>query len=60
MTKISDDYDEKHMKIKFNSVDELLLSKALKIQVTIVVTAAFHKNNKSYQQVFLDGCLCGF
>ena len=43
MTKISDDYDEKHMKIKFNSVDELLLSKVVKIQVTIVVTAAFHK-----------------
>ena len=31
ITKTSDDYDKKHMKIKFNSDDELTLNKAIKI-----------------------------
>ena len=47
ITKNSDDYDEKYMKIKFYSDDELPLNK----------TTVFHANNKYYTQVFLDKCL---
>ena len=32
VTKNSDDYDEKHMKIKFNSNDELALNKKCKVK----------------------------
>ena len=55
ITKNSDDYDEKYMKIKFNSDDKLPLNKTVEIPtITIVVRAAFHENNKYYPQVFLD------
>ena len=58
VTKNSDDHDEKHMKIKFNSDNELSLSKATEIPImAIVVRAVFHENNKYYPQVFLDDCL---
>ena len=54
----SDDYDEKYIKIKFDSDDELPLNKTIKIPIiTIVVRAVFHENNKYYLQVFLDECL---
>ena len=44
--------------MKFNSDDELFLNKTIKIRsMTIVLGAAFHKNNKYYPQVFLDECL---
>ena len=46
MTKNSDDYDEKYMKIKFNSDDELPLNRRIVILSMIVVTAVFHWNNK--------------
>ena len=47
--KNSDDYDEKDMKIKFNSDDELPLNKTIEIcTIIIVVRAVFHKNNKYY------------
>ena len=47
--KNSDDYDEKYMKIKFNSDDELPLNKTIEIcTIIIVVRAVFHKNNKYY------------
>ena len=56
--KNSDDYDEKYMKIKFNSDDELPLNKTTKIpSMIIVVRAVFHENSKYYPQVFLDECL---
>ena len=43
--KNSDDYDEKYMKIKLNSDDELPLNKTLKIPtITIVVRAIFLEN----------------
>ena len=49
ITKNSDDYDEKDMKIKFNSDDELPLNKTIEIcTIIIVVRAVFHKNNKYY------------
>ena len=56
--KNSDDYDEKHMKIKFNSDDKLPLNKTIEIPIiTIVVGAVFHENNKCYPRVFLHECL---
>ena len=56
--KNSDDYDEKYMKIKFNSDDELPLNKTTKIpSMIIVVRVVFHENSKYYPQVFLDECL---
>ena len=58
VTKNSDHYDEKYMKIKFNSDDKLPLNKMIDIpSMIIVVRAVFLKNNKYYQQVFLDECL---
>ena len=58
ITKNSNDYDEKHKKIKFNSDDELHLNKMIKIPtMTVVVKAVFQENNKYYPQVFLDECL---
>ena len=58
ITKNSDDYDEKYMKIKFNSDDVLPLNKAVEIHtITIAVRAVFHENKKYYPQVFLDECL---
>ena len=58
VTKNSDDYDEKYMKIKFNSDDELPLNKTIEIvTITIVDRAVFHENNEYYAQVFLDECL---
>ena len=58
ITKNSDDYDEKYMKIKFNSDDELPLNETVEITtIAIVVRAASHENNKYYTQVFLEKCL---
>ena len=58
ITKISVDYDEKYMKIKFSSDDELPLKKNDKIpSITIVVRAVFHENNKYHPEVILDECL---
>ena len=57
ITKSSGDYDEKYMKIKFNSGDELPLNKTVKIPtIAIVVRAVFHENNKYYPHVFSDEC----
>ena len=45
ITKNSDDCDEKYMKIKFNSDDQLPLNKMIEIHnEKIVVRAVFHKN----------------
>ena len=58
ITKNVDDYDEKCMKIKFNSDDNLPLNKTIEnLIVTKVVRAVLHENNKYYPQVFLDECL---
>ena len=46
ITKSSDNYEEKYMKIKFNSNDELPLNKTIEIpSMTIVVRAVFDENN---------------
>ena len=58
ITKNSDDYDGKYMKIKFDSDEELPLNKTIEIRsIIIVVRAVFHENNKYYSQIFLDECL---
>ena len=58
ITKNSDDYDKKYMKIKLNSDDKLPLNKAIEIpNMTIVVRAVFHENNKYYPNAFLDECM---
>ena len=58
INKNSDGYDKKYMKIKFNSNDELPLNKTIDIPIMkIIVRAIFLRNNKFYQQVFLDKCL---
>ena len=57
-TKNSHDYNEKYLKIKFNSDDELPLNKMIEIPtIVIVVRAVFHENNRYSPQVFLDECL---
>ena len=48
----SDDYDEKYMKIKFNSDDKLPLNKTIEITTMRIA----NKSNKYYPQVFLDEC----
>ena len=64
ISKNSDDYDEKYMKINFNSDDELPLNKTIEIPGMIIVVrvpgmiiAVFHEYNKYYSQVLLDECL---
>ena len=58
ITKNSDDYDEKYMKIKFNSDDELPLNKMIEIlSMSIFARAIFIVNKKYYSQVFLEECL---
>ena len=58
ITENSDDYDEKYVKIKFNSDDELPLNKTIEIpSMIIVVRVIFLENNKNHPQVFLDECL---
>ena len=59
ITKISDGYDEKYMKIRFNSGGELLLIKMIKIHsIIIVARSVSQKNNEYYpKKMFLDKCL---
>ena len=58
ITKNSNKYDEKYMKIKFNLDKELPLNKTIEITtMAIVVRPVFHESNKYHVRVFLDGCL---
>ena len=53
----SDDYDEKYMKIKFHSDDDLPLKKTLELyDIMIVVRSVFNDGSKYYPHVFLDYC----
>ena len=55
ITKNLDDYDEKYMKIKLNSDDELPINKSIEITtMAIVARAIFLQNNKYYPHVFLE------
>ena len=40
INKISDDYDEKYKKIKFDSDDDLPLHKTIKVYIAIIVVRA--------------------
>ena len=45
------------MKISFNSEDDLVLSKQLKMyNVVILIRSALNQNDKCYLSVFLDEC----
>ena len=58
ITKNWDDYDEKYIKLKFNSDDELHLNKTIGIpSMIIAVRVVFHENKKCYPHVYWDGCL---
>ena len=57
ITNNSNDYDEKCMKINFNSDDNLLLKKTLELcNMIIVIRIVFHEEGKYYPQGFLDEC----
>ena len=50
--------DENYINIKFNSDDNLLLSKIIKLHnMAIVIRSVFQEDKKYYQQVFSDECL---
>ena len=52
------DYEKDYMKIKFNSDDDLPLSKPLKFHLmTITMRSVFEEDGKLYPQVFLDDTL---
>ena len=52
------DYEKNHMKIKFNSDDDLPLNKPLKFHsMTITIRSVFEEDGKLYPQVFLDDTL---
>ena len=51
-------YEKDFMKIKFSSVDNLLLNKILEIHnIIIVIRTVFEEDGKYYPQFFLDECL---
>ena len=57
ITDNSDNYDEKHTKIKFNSDDDSRLKKTLELHnMVIVLRSVFHEGKKYYPQVSLDEC----
>ena len=58
ITKNSDDFDEKYMKIIFDSDDNLPLNKTIEIPIVkIVVRAVFQENKKYHPQAVSDECL---
>ena len=57
VTNKSDNYDEKYVKIKFNSDDDLHLKKTVELYHTAIVARPFiYKDNKYYQKVFWQNC----
>ena len=53
----NDNYDEKYIKVKFNSDDALHLKKTLELCIMVVVVrSVFHEDNKYQPQFFLDEC----
>ena len=58
VTKKSDDYNQKYIKLKLDSDNQLPLNKTIEIPVMVIVVRAIsYQNNKYYPQVFLDECL---
>ena len=51
------EYGKDFMKIKFNTDDNLLLNKPLKLHLlTIIVRCIFAEDGKFYPQLYLDDC----
>ena len=58
ITNNSNDRNEKYIKIKFNSDDDLPLKKTLGFHnIIIVVSSVFYEGKKYYPRVFLHKCL---
>ena len=57
ITKSSDDYHEKYIKIKLNLDNELEMVMIEIPSMIIVVGAVFHESNKYYPQVLINECL---
>ena len=51
----SDNYNEKYIKSKVNSDDNLPLKKALELYK--MIRSVFHEDNKYHPKFFLEGCL---
>ena len=52
------DYENDHMKIKFNSNDDLPLKKPLKFHlITLTIKSVIEEDGKLYPQIFLDDSL---
>ena len=56
-TNNSDNYNERYMKIKFISDDDLPLKKTLELHNLVIVVISVFPEDKYYVQVFLDECL---
>ena len=51
-------YDDNHMKIKFNTDDNIPLNKITYFPtITIIIRSITKKDDKYYPQLFLDDCL---
>ena len=57
MTNTSGDYDEKYLKIKFNSDVNLTLNKILKLYNLTIVVGSVYYPFVYYPQLLLDKCL---
>ena len=52
------DHEKEYMTIKFNSDDDLLLNKPVKLHaMVIIIRSAFEEDGKLYPQLFLDDTL---
>ena len=58
MNNNSHDYDEKYIKIKFSSDDDLPLKKTVKSHDSIIIVRSVLNDDKYYPQVLLDDCFC--
>ena len=52
------EYCKDFMKTKFNTDDNLILNRPLKLQLlTIIVRCIFEEDSRFYPQLYLEGCL---
>ena len=58
ITEKNGEYEKDYEKIKFNTDDDIPLSKMIYFPtVTVIIRRVFEKDGKYYQQVYLDDCL---
>ena len=50
----SDGYDDKCMKIRHNSDDDLLLEKPLKLSHVVILITSFYNDDKKYPHIILE------